>query len=123
MAIRQRDIVANHCAMLALVVGQELSSTTSPAAFNTQHRLTLSPTSIPIVRPTDLRTLLLRAGFFSSFLIFFFMPVSFFAPRVRFRLGQLNAKPVGRPAFSSHLGNVRGGFRFPQSNWPFTRNF
>jgi hypothetical protein len=95
------------CAIPLFVVAHDPSASTSPAAFSAQYRLVLSPRSILIVRRSDLRifVVVLRIGLF-AFLIFFFMwPVSFpFALRVR-SIGQLNASPSGRPAFSSHLGN------------------
>src|ERR1700722_16037616 len=42
----------------------------------------------------------LRALFLAAMLLYAGL---LFAPRVRFRLGQLIAKPARRPAFSSHL--------------------
>src|SRR6266581_2526233 len=73
------------------VVAHIPSTSTSPAAFNTQYRLVLSPRPIPIVTPSDLRNfvVVLRVELF-EILIFFFMARFPFliAPRVR-SLGSL----------------------------------
>src|SRR5271155_2480197 len=71
------------------VVATEASRITSPASSNTQIRLFLSPRSIPIVIRSVLRALSTRFELPGT-LLFFLMPVSFFAPRVRFHW-ELNA--------------------------------
>ncbi|HWF06946.1 MAG TPA: hypothetical protein VG297_00705 [Bryobacteraceae bacterium] len=69
-----RDTFLSSSAQL-FVVGTTLSLSTSPASFNTQYRLVLSPKSIPIVNRSALRIFVLRVELF-EFLLFFFMRVT-----------------------------------------------